>query len=122
MSMYELIYLVDGMKRKNYPQTETHAKKLISKIMQSAPVYQLISCEKCAAFDAYERGSDKYKDFLLEESGEINIADMTDEQVEDAIEDLLDRPFEFDRDVAYFVLCENRSFKDANEFWREVTA
>lgn len=122
MRMYELIYLVDGQKRKNYPQTETHAKKLIGEIMQNEPVYKLVSCEKCNHYDAYCRGSDMYGDFLLEQSGETNFTYFTDEQEEKAVEEVLEAPFEYDKDLAYFILCENASFKEANEFYREVTA
>lgn len=120
--MFELIYTVDGMVRKHYPQTETKARRLIAEIMDNAPVYGLVSCEKCNNYEAYKAGSDQYIEFLLEQNGAVNLDQVSEEQEQAAIDAVLDAPFEYDADLAYFLLCEHRSFREANEYYREVTA
>ena len=120
--MYELIYKEHGNKRKSYPQTEEHARRLIQAIIQNAPAYVLISCENCNNYEAYKRGSDLYPDFLLAECEQVCLSDVTEEMEEDAVDSVIYAPFEYDKDLSYFILCEFDSFKHANEFYREATA
>lgn len=120
--MYELVYLSNGEKRITYPQTATYARMLITEIMEHDDAYTLVSCEHCNNYDAYKRGCESFDSFMLSRYGKVSMDEITDEMVEDAFDSVCDAPFEFDKDIAYYVLCEHSSFKAANEFYREVTA
>lgn len=119
--MYELIYKEHGNKRKTYPQTATYARMLITEILDD-DAYTLVSCEHCNNYDSYKRGCDSFYSFMLARYGKVSMDEITDEMVEDAFDSVCDAPFEYDKDIAYYVLCEHSSFKAANEFYREVTA
>lgn len=119
---YEIIYTVDGLTLKEYPQTRYKAEKIVAAIREYEPVYHLLSCEECRNIEAYKAGDAQYKEFLLEQSGKVDIWEVTDEDEHDAVGRVLDAPFEYDRDLAYFILCEYGTLRAANDFYREVTA
>ena len=119
--MYELIYMFEGKEKRVYPQTTQKAQKLVQE-MQDNPIYQLVSCEACNNYEAYKAGSAQWVDFLLSECEVISLDEVTEEMEQDAVEHVIDAPFEYDKDLAYFILCEYSSFTDANDFYREVTA
>jgi hypothetical protein len=56
----------------------------------------------------------------MQETGVITSDDITEEQLETVIERVLDAPFEYDPDVAYYIICENEGFAAANKYYREV--
>lgn len=120
--MFEIIYSVDGVEKRTYPQTEQAAKQMIQLIEEGKHVYQLISCEPCRNYDAYKIGALRFPAFVLSECGKVSIRDVTDEEMQEAAETIIDAPYEYDIALAYFVLCEYSSFTDANDYYREVTA
>lgn len=120
--MYELIYTCDGVQKKVYPQTAQRAKSLVENIRRNQKRYSLISCVECRNEDAYDRGAAEILEFVMQETGVITSDDITEEQWDTVIERVLDAPFEYDQDVAYYIICENEGFAAANNFYREVTA
>ena len=113
---WEIIYEVNGKAQKAYPQTRQRAEKILADVKNT-----LISCDFCNNYEAYQAGNEQYGVFLYEETGK-HPWHVTDEEQEEVNEKVLDAPFEYDKDLAYYILCEYKSLKSANEFYREVTA
>lgn len=120
--MYELIYSVDGKEKKTYPQTKQAVKKWLALIKEGDPVYKLVSCEPCRNYEAYKIGALRFPAFVLSECGKVSIMDVTDEDMQEAAETIIYAPYEYDIALVYYVLCEFSSFKEANDYYREVTA
>lgn len=120
---YEMIYMQDGMEKRVYPQS-TEAAQDSMKQVQKAPGCTFVSIEACRNEDAYRTGQRDYRDFVIREAGlNSSLSDEDwEERWDDVIEQVVDAPFEYDKDVAYYILCENESFKAANDYYREVTA
>ena len=117
---YEVIYSDDGILNKKYPQSKEKAEQLLESIRSKG--YQLITCDACEHYEAYQRGSEKYMDYILRYNNEPSYFYVSEDGEQDAIDNVLLAPFEVDRDVAYYILCENESVKSANEFWEEAEA
>lgn len=115
--MFELIYMEDGKEKRKYPQTRQAALKMIEAFRDV-----MISCEECNNYEAYKNGDNQFVEFLLEQSGEPSLQYVTEEQENEAIDRVIDCPFEYDADLAYYILCEYESIKAANDFYREAKA
>ena len=120
--MYEVIYKKSGKEERIYPQDLFAYQQVMRLIEEGSPVYQLVSSEPCRNYKAYKAGSELFEAYILKTCNEPSLQYVSEEMEQEAIEKVIDAPFEYDRDLSYFILCEYDSFKEANDFYREVTA